>query len=45
MAHASGGAIVGSAIVRLIAEYGENAVEPVKEFVASLRAGIDEGLA
>lgn len=45
MAHASDGAIVGSAIVRLIAEYGENAVEPVKEFVASLRAGIDEGLA
>ena len=42
MAHASDGAIVGSAIVRLIAEHGENAVEPVKEFVTSLRAGIDE---
>ena len=45
MTHASDGAIVGSAIVRLIAKHGENAVEPVKEFVASLRAGIDEGLA
>lgn len=42
MAHASDGAIVGSAIVRIIAEYGEDAVEPVAEYIASLRAGIDE---
>jgi tryptophan synthase alpha chain len=34
----SDGVIVGSAIVNIIAEHGEKCVEPVKEFVASLKA-------
>ena len=36
MADCSDGAIVGSAIVKLIAKYGKDCVEPVGEFVRSL---------
>ncbi|MCR5281777.1 MAG: tryptophan synthase subunit alpha [Lachnospiraceae bacterium] len=40
MAGISDGAIVGSAIVRVIAQYGEQAKEPLKEFVASLKKAL-----
>lgn len=40
MAAKSDGAIVGSAIVKLIAEHGEDAVEPVSQFARDLVAGI-----
>ncbi len=36
MAAISDGAIVGSAIVKLVAEYGRDAVGPVKEYVAKM---------
>ncbi|MCH3987183.1 MAG: tryptophan synthase subunit alpha [Lachnospiraceae bacterium] len=36
MANVSDGAIVGSAIVRLIAKYGKDAAGPVKEYVKSM---------
>lgn len=40
MAAASDGAIVGSAIVRLIEKYGENAKEPVKEYVKQMKEAV-----
>lgn len=40
MASISDGAIVGSAIIKLIAEYGVNAAEPVGEYVKSLKDAI-----
>lgn len=40
MADLSDGAIVGSAIVRLIAEHGENAPEYVYEYVKSMKEGM-----
>lgn len=40
MAQYADGVIVGSAIVRLIGEYGENAVEPVAAFVKELKDAI-----
>ncbi len=36
MARVSDGAIVGSAIMRLIAKYGKDAAEPVREYVKSM---------
>ena len=36
MARLSDGAIVGSAIVKMIAEYGRDCVEPVKEYVKKM---------
>lgn len=36
------GVIVGSAIVKLVAQYGEHSDGPVGEFAASLRAALDE---
>lgn len=36
MASISDGAIVGSAIIKLIAEYGQNAAEPVGEYVKNM---------
>lgn len=36
MAAASDGAIVGSAIVKIIAQYGREAAEPVREYVAQM---------
>ena len=38
MAGISDGAIVGSAVVRIIAEHGKNSIEPVKAFVAEMAA-------
>ncbi|MCQ2498791.1 MAG: tryptophan synthase subunit alpha [Lachnospiraceae bacterium] len=40
MTEFSDGAIVGSAIVKIIAEYGENCVEPVTKFVKSITDAI-----
>lgn len=40
MAAAADGAIVGSAIVRIIAEYGENAEEKVYEYVKSMKDAV-----
>ena len=40
MAQQSDGVIVGSAIVRMIAEYGRDAVEPVRAFVKEMKAAI-----
>lgn len=42
MAEVSDGAIIGSAIMKIVAEHGENAVEPVKQYIAELRAGLDQ---
>jgi tryptophan synthase alpha chain len=41
MAEISDGVIVGSAIVRIIAEHGTNADEPVAAYIRSLRAALD----
>ncbi|MDR1603994.1 MAG: tryptophan synthase subunit alpha [Gracilibacteraceae bacterium] len=43
MAALADGVIVGSAIVRLVAENGAASVAPVREFVRGLRAAIDAG--
>ncbi|MDR1961037.1 MAG: tryptophan synthase subunit alpha [Gracilibacteraceae bacterium] len=43
MAALADGVIVGSAIVRLIAEHGAGGAEPVREFARELRAAIDTG--
>lgn len=40
MARLSDGVIVGSAIVKLIAEFGENSIEPVSEYIRSMKKGI-----
>ena len=40
MAQKTDGVIVGSAIVKLIAEHGRDAVEPVKEYVRGMKAAI-----
>ena len=40
MAKFSDGVIVGSAIVKIIAEYGENSVEYVSEYVKSMKDSI-----
>lgn len=42
MAEVADGAIIGSAIMEIVAEHGENAVEPVKQYIAELRAGLDQ---
>lgn len=42
MAKQADGVIVGSAIVKLIAEHGKNAVEPVREFVKAMKKAIME---
>ena len=36
------GVIVGSAIVKIIEEYGENAAEPLKEYVSSMKKAANE---
>jgi len=43
MAAVSEGVIVGSAIVKLVAEFGENSVIPVKNFVSELKRGYSHG--
>ncbi len=40
MSESADGVIVGSAIVKLIAKYGVDAVEPVSEYVKSMKAAI-----
>ena len=40
MAQLSGGAIVGSAIVRMIGELGQDAVEPVTDYVREMAAAV-----
>ena len=41
MARLSDGAIVGSAIVKMIAEYGRDCVEPVKEYVKKMADAVN----
>ena len=36
------GVIVGSAIVKIIEEHGENAAEPLKEYVSSMKKAANE---
>lgn len=40
MAQAADGVIVGSAVVKLIAQYGENSVQPVFDYVKSMKQAI-----
>lgn len=40
MAEVSDGAIVGSAIVKLVEKYGENAEEPIREYVKAMKAAV-----
>lgn len=42
LAKTADGVIVGSAIVKLIAEHGKNAVEPVREYVKAMKKAIME---
>ena len=41
MADRSDGAIIGSAIIKIMAEYGKEAPQKVGEYVAGIRAGMD----
>jgi len=40
MAAVSDGVIIGSAIVKLVAEYGKESIEPVKSFVSEVKAAL-----
>jgi tryptophan synthase alpha chain len=40
MAESADGVIVGSAIVKLCAKYGENCVEPLADYVKSMKEAI-----
>lgn len=42
MARISDGVIVGSAIVKLVGEYGKNCIKPVSEYVKSMKKGIKD---
>ena len=42
MAAYADGVIIGSAIVKLIAEYGENSIEPVAAYIAQIKKAITE---
>lgn len=42
MAAVSDGAIVGSAIVKIVAQYGKDCLEPVVEYVKSMKQGVME---
>lgn len=44
MAKLADGAIVGSAIVKLVAKFGKDSVEPVSEYVRSMKKGIEDAL-
>ncbi len=44
MASVSDGAIVGSAIVKIVAQYGTECVPHVKEYVRSMKAAVDEAV-
>lgn len=43
MSKISDGVIVGSAIVKIIEEYGEKSIEPVKDYVKSMKKAIEQG--
>ncbi len=40
MAQYADGVIVGSAIVKIVAEYGKNCIEPVSEYVRNMKAAV-----
>ncbi|MCL2387893.1 MAG: tryptophan synthase subunit alpha [Defluviitaleaceae bacterium] len=40
MASVSDGAIIGTALVKIIAEYGRDSVEPIKQFIARMRDAV-----
>lgn len=40
MSQSADGVIVGSAIVKMCAQYGENCIEPIKEYVRSMKEAI-----
>ena len=42
MASLSDGAIVGSAIVKIVAKYGEDCVPYVAEYVQKMKAAVEE---
>jgi tryptophan synthase, alpha chain (EC 4.2.1.20) len=42
MAKLSDGVIVGSAIVKLVAKFGKDSIEPVSEYVRSMKKGIED---
>ncbi|NMB92958.1 MAG: tryptophan synthase subunit alpha [Flexilinea flocculi] len=44
MAKLSDGAIVGSAIVKLVAKYGKDCIDPVVSFTRDMRRGIEEAV-
>ncbi|MTI82770.1 MAG: tryptophan synthase subunit alpha [Firmicutes bacterium] len=44
MAKLADGIIVGSAIVKLVAKFGKDSVEPVSEYVRSMKKGIEDAL-
>jgi len=44
MAAVSDGVIIGSAIVKLVAEHGRGCIEPVREFVMGVREALDSGV-
>ena len=43
MASLSDGAIVGSAIVKIVAQYGKSSVPKVAEYVKKMKAAVEEG--
>jgi tryptophan synthase alpha chain len=43
MSAISDGVIIGSAIVKLIAQFGRESIEPVKEFIRSMKKVMDNG--
>lgn len=45
MSQLADGVIVGSAIVRIIAKYGRDAVKPVYDFISSMRQAVDQASA
>lgn len=42
MAGIADGAIVGSAIVKIVAQYGKDSIAPVAEYIASMKAAVKE---
>ena len=44
MAKLADGAIVGSAIVKLVAKFGRDSVEPISEYYRSIKKGIEDAL-
>jgi tryptophan synthase alpha chain len=42
MAEYADGVIIGSAIVKIIAEYSENSIEPVAAYVAQIKKALAE---